>query len=98
MRSPSSACESPLRSASLRSLLTGGPDRATRSPMLDVLRTTLHRALVTPVGDSVTPVRVTKDLARRLNLTLGQPICSAEALQTRRHAQEKLDRLARDPR
>jgi hypothetical protein len=66
--------------------------------MLDVLRTALHKALVTPVGDSVAPLRVTKDLARRLNLTLGQPLCSAADLETRRRAQETLDRLARDPR
>jgi hypothetical protein len=63
--------------------------------MLDVLRTTLHRVLVTPVGDSVTPLRVTKDLARRLNVTLGQPICSPDDLATRRRAREKLAELAR---
>jgi hypothetical protein len=65
--------------------------------MLDVLRTTLHRVLVTPRGDSVPPVRVTKDLARRLNVTLGQPICSAEALVVRRRGQARLDEIRRNP-
>ena len=66
--------------------------------MLDAFRITLHRVLVTPRGDSVPPVRFTKDLARRLNLTLGQPICSADDLQARRRAQEKLDELRLVPR
>jgi hypothetical protein len=66
--------------------------------MLDTLRTTLHRALVTPFGDSLTPLRLTKDLARRLNVTLGQPICSAEDLETRRRARKRLEELGRAPR
>jgi hypothetical protein len=66
-------------------------------PMLDVLRTTLHRVLVTPRGDSLGPLRVTKDLARRLNVTLGQPLCSPDDLATRRRAREKLAELARTP-
>jgi hypothetical protein len=66
--------------------------------MLDALRTTLHHALVTPFGDSLAPVRITKDLARRLNVTLGQPICSAEDLATRRRAQRRLEELNRVPR
>ena len=66
--------------------------------MLDALRTTLHRVLVTPRGDAVPPLRLTKDLARRLNRTLGQPICSADELQRRRLAAARLDELARAPR
>jgi hypothetical protein len=66
--------------------------------MLDVLRTTLHRAIVTPRGDFLPPVRLTKDLARRLNVTLGQPLCSAEELEKRRRAEAKLAELARTPR
>ena len=34
---------------------------------------------ITPRGDSLSLVRVPKDLARRLNVTLGTPICSADA-------------------
>ncbi len=66
--------------------------------MLDTLRTTLHRVLVTPIGDSVAPVRLTKDLARRLNVTLGQPICSAADLDARRRARRRLEELNRAPR
>jgi hypothetical protein len=66
--------------------------------MLDALRTTLHRVLVTPRGDSLPPVRLTKDLARRLNVTLGQPICSGEELAKRRSAAARLAELARSPR
>jgi glutaredoxin len=63
--------------------------------MLDALRTSLHRALVTRQGDGVTPLRVAKDLARRLNVTLGEPLCSEEDLRTRRAAEEKLQVLAK---
>ena len=66
--------------------------------MLDTLRTTLHRALVTPRGDFLAPLRLTKDLARRLNVTLGQPICSAQDLETRRRARRRLEELARAPK
>jgi hypothetical protein len=65
---------------------------------LDTLRTTLHRALVTPRGDSLAPVRVTKDLARRLNVTFGQPICSAGDLEIRRRARRRLEELAHAPK
>jgi hypothetical protein len=80
------------------SLLTDEAFRATGWPMLDVLRTTLHRALVTPRGNSLAPLRVTKDLARRLNVTFGQPICSADDLETRRRARKQLEELGRAPR
>ena len=66
--------------------------------MLDALRTTLHRALVTPRGDFLAPLRLTKDLARRLNVTLGQPICSADDLEKRRRARLRLEELARAPK
>jgi hypothetical protein len=66
--------------------------------MFDAIRITLHRVLATPVGDSVPPVRVTKDLARRLNVTFGQPICSADELGKRRRAQARLDEIARMPK
>jgi hypothetical protein len=67
------------------------------APMLDAIRTTLHRVLATPRGDSVAPLRVTKDLARRLNVTLGQPLCSADVLAHRRSARERLTELRRAP-
>jgi hypothetical protein len=82
------------------SLAALDPDRVTsdRFPMLDAIRTTLHRVLVTPRGDFLPPVRLTKDLARRLNVTLGQPICSGEELVKRRRATARLAELARSPR
>jgi hypothetical protein len=74
--------------------------------MLDLLRTTLHTAITSPLLDSFAPVRVPKDLARRLNVTLGQPLCSKDDLARRRAAKAKLEtlktaggttRIARDP-
>ncbi|WP_394850376.1 hypothetical protein LZC95_23325 [Pendulispora brunnea] len=61
------------------------------------LRSALHRAITTPFGDNLAPVRVPKDLLRRLNVTLGQPLCSQEELLRRREARERLTRL-REPR
>ena len=63
--------------------------------MLDLVRTTLHRAITTPRGDSLSVVRVPKDIARRLNYAFGLPICSAEELEKRRKAQAKLEELRR---
>jgi glutaredoxin len=61
--------------------------------MLDRVRTSLHRLITTPVGDSLLPVRLPKDLARRVNMTLGDPLCSAEELERRRSATERLAKL-----
>ena len=64
--------------------------------MLDLVRTSLHRVLTTPVGDAFLPVRLPKDLARRVNIVLGQPICSAAELGRRRGARERLAKLRAD--
>lgn len=61
--------------------------------MLDRVRTSLHRLITSPMGDSFLPVRVPKDLARRLNMTFGDPLCSSEELLRRRHAAEELAKL-----
>ena len=61
--------------------------------MLDRLRTSLHRVLTTPVGDGFLPVRFPKDLARRMNMVLGKPLCSAEELERRRTGRERLAKL-----
>jgi hypothetical protein len=61
--------------------------------MLDTLRTTLHRAITTTTLDRFTPIRLQKDLARRLNVALGMPLCSKEELLARREAKQKLERL-----
>jgi len=61
--------------------------------MLDFLRTRLHTAITSPALDGFAPVRVPKDLARRLNATFGEPICSQDELAKRRAAREKLAML-----
>ena len=58
--------------------------------MLDRVRTSLHKLITTPVGDSLLPVRLPKDLARRVNMTLGDPLCSAAELERRRAATARL--------
>lgn len=60
------------------------------SAMLDIVRTSLHRIISTPLGDRFAPVRVPKDLARRVNMVLGKPICDAAELERRREARERL--------
>lgn len=67
-----------------------GVVREARRAMLDLVRTSLHRVLTTPVGDSLLPLRLPKDLARRVNTALGEPLCSAAELQRRREAERRL--------
>ena len=64
----------------------------------DLVRTTLHRAITTPRGDSLAVVRIPKDIARRMNYALGLPLCSKDELEKRRIAQAKLDDLRRSGR
>jgi hypothetical protein len=61
--------------------------------MLDRIRDVLYRAISTPAGDSVAPVRIPKDLARRLNATLGQPLAPKEELARRSQARARLENL-----
>ncbi len=61
--------------------------------MLDAVRTSLHRVLVSPALEGFLPVRVPKDLARRLNVALGEPICSKSELSRRREAAARLEAL-----
>jgi len=61
--------------------------------MLDTIRTRLHGAITSPAGDTITPVRVSKDLARRANALFGLPLCSEEELAKRKAAAEKLHAL-----
>lgn len=64
--------------------------------MLDFVRTSLHRAITTPAGDRFFPVRVPKDLARRFNALLGDPICSKQELERRRAGRAKLEELKKN--
>lgn len=61
--------------------------------MLDRVRGALYHAISSPAGDSVAPVRVTKDLARRLNLALGLPLATEEDLARRAQARARLQEL-----
>jgi len=65
--------------------------------MLERLKATLHQAITTPRGDGLAPLRVSKNLARRLNVTLGSPLDSTEGLETRREALTRLAELRRAP-
>jgi hypothetical protein len=61
--------------------------------MFDRVRTSLHRAITSPFGEGLLPVRLPKDLARRVNMALGKPLCSAEELTRRRTAGARLVKL-----
>lgn len=63
--------------------------------MLDRVRSSLHRVIASPLGDGLLPVRVPKDLARRVNMVLGEPLASREELKRRRDARARLDDLRR---
>jgi hypothetical protein len=66
--------------------------RLTRS-MLNRVRGALFAAITTPRGDSLLALRVPKDLARRLNSTLGQPLATPDELTKRAKARARLAEL-----
>lgn len=61
--------------------------------MLDLVRTSIHRVITTEAGDAFLPIRLQKDLARRVNALLGEPICSQAELERRRAGQARLEEL-----
>jgi hypothetical protein len=61
--------------------------------MLTTVRSALHHAITSPRGDSFAPVRIPKDLARRLNVFLGSPLASREELAKRAQARTRLAEL-----
>jgi hypothetical protein len=61
--------------------------------MLTHVRSALHRAITTPRGDSLAPVRIPKDLARRLNVALGSPLAPRDELVRREQARARLAQL-----
>lgn len=63
--------------------------------LVDSLRDSLYRVITTPRGDGFAPVRIQKDLARRLNMTLGSPLCSRQESEKRREAARRLAQLRR---
>jgi hypothetical protein len=64
--------------------------------VLDLVRDALYRAITTPRGDSFVPVRVWKDLARRINKAFGRPLAASEELAKRADAWRRLQSLGRD--
>jgi hypothetical protein len=61
--------------------------------MLNRVRGALFAAISTPHGESILPLRVSKDLARRLNATLGQPLATRDELARRAQARSRLAEL-----
>jgi len=61
--------------------------------MFDRVRSSLHRVITTPAGDRFLPVRLPKDLARRVNAALGEPIASREEIERRRAGRARLAEL-----
>jgi len=68
-------------------------ERGIARPMLDTVKDALYRVITTPRGDSIAPVRIQKDLARRLNVALGSPLATAAELRKRRDALARLRAL-----
>jgi hypothetical protein len=61
--------------------------------MLTLVRSALHRAITSPRGDSLAPVRIPKDLARRINVALGSPLAPRDELAKRAAARVRLAEL-----
>jgi hypothetical protein len=61
--------------------------------MLTLLRDTLYRVITTPRGDSLAPIRLPKDIARRINVSLGSPLASRDELARRAKARARLAEL-----
>lgn len=61
--------------------------------MLDIVRTRLHKVITTKTGDRFLPVRLPKDIARRVNVALGEPLCDKTEIERRRAARAKLHEL-----
>jgi hypothetical protein len=80
------------RTFSLGTPFAAVPSRATPA-MLSLVRSALHRAITSPRGDSLAPVRIPKDLARRLNVALGSPLAPSEEIVRREQARARLAEL-----
>ena len=65
--------------------------------MLERVRDALYRAMTGTAGDALAPVRIQKDLARRLNTTLGRPLAPLDELAKRARARTRLAELRARP-
>jgi hypothetical protein len=61
--------------------------------MLSRLRATLYQAITTSRGDALAAVRVPKEVARYINVTLGQPLAPRDELEKRAQARARLAEL-----
>jgi hypothetical protein len=61
--------------------------------MFAPLRAALHQVITSPRGDSFAPLRIPKDLARRINVSLGSPLAPREELAKRAVARARLAEL-----
>ena len=61
--------------------------------MLERVRDALYRAMTGPAGDALAPVRIQKDLVRRLNTTLGRPLAPLDELAKRARGRTRLAEL-----
>jgi len=61
--------------------------------MLDTVRHALFAAITSKAGDGFAPIRIQKDLARRLNVLLGKPLCSKDETERRENAKVRLATL-----
>ena len=67
-------------------------------PGMDRVRTALGTLLNDTRLDGFSPTRVARDLAVRVNRTLGEPLCTAEELTKRKAAAARLTELRGKPR
>jgi hypothetical protein len=65
--------------------------------MLERVRDALYRAMTGTAGDALAPVRIQKDLARRLNTTLGRPLAPLDELAKRARGRARLAELRARP-
>jgi hypothetical protein len=61
--------------------------------MISRLRDALYRAITTTRGDSLAAIRLPKELARDVNISLGMPLASRDELEKRARAGERLNEL-----
>lgn len=61
--------------------------------MTGTVRTSLYRAITSSMGDRFLAVRFPKDIARRVNAMLGEPLCSPSELERRRAGRARLEAL-----
>lgn len=57
------------------------------------VRDVIYRVITSPRGDSLLPIRIPKDLARRLNATFGHPLAPRAELESRDRARARLAEL-----